>query len=159
MTGMPAERAASASRFTFSTTFWLVACAGAPESANAPPSMITSFCRSWMISAERFASRFRLSCSATASSSAHVRETVARDLALDAVERRRAREEQPVPVRAAPVEVADVLWYLDDAEVLALRADHPHAARPGHVDVAALVALHPVGDAFLDHARADVVEE
>ena len=30
------------------TTFWLVACAGAPESANAPPSMITSFCRSWM---------------------------------------------------------------------------------------------------------------
>ena len=29
--------------------------------ANAPPSMITSFCRSWMISAERLASRRRAS--------------------------------------------------------------------------------------------------
>src|SRR5258708_7974954 len=33
--------------------------AGAPESAKAPPSMMTSFCRSWMISAQRFGSSCR----------------------------------------------------------------------------------------------------
>ena len=48
ITGTPALRAAAASPLTFATAFWLVACAGAPESANAPPSMITSFCMSWM---------------------------------------------------------------------------------------------------------------
>jgi gluconolactonase len=36
ITGTPAPRQASASLFTFSTTFCEVACAGAPESANAP---------------------------------------------------------------------------------------------------------------------------
>lgn len=51
MTAMPARRAASASAFTFSTTFCEAACAGAPESAKAPPSAITSFWRSWMMSA------------------------------------------------------------------------------------------------------------
>ena len=56
ITGTPAFRAAAASPLTFSTTFWLVACAGAPESANAPPSMMTSFCRSWMIMAAAFGS-------------------------------------------------------------------------------------------------------
>ena len=56
ITGTPALAAGGGEAFTFSTTFWLVACAGAPESANAPPSMMTSFCRSWMISAARFGS-------------------------------------------------------------------------------------------------------
>ena len=31
----------------------LAACAGEPEEAKAPPSMTTSFCMSWMISAQR----------------------------------------------------------------------------------------------------------
>ena len=56
ITGTPAARQAAASPFTFSTAFWLVACAGAPESANAPPSMITSFCMSWMTRAVVFGS-------------------------------------------------------------------------------------------------------
>ena len=43
--------------------------------------------------------------------------------------------------------------------MLPSRRDHPHPARAGDPDVAALVALHPVGDAVLDHAAADVVEE
>ena len=49
----PRARAASARRRTFSTTFCCLACAGEPDAANAPPSMITSFCRSWMIMAQR----------------------------------------------------------------------------------------------------------
>ena len=53
MTAMPALRTASARDFTFSATFCDWACAGAPESAKAPPSAITSFCRSWMMSALR----------------------------------------------------------------------------------------------------------
>ncbi len=56
ITGTPAARHAAARFFTFSTTFWLVAWAGAPESANAPPSMITSFCRSWITRADVFGS-------------------------------------------------------------------------------------------------------
>ena len=56
ITGTPALRQAAARPFTFSTTFCAVACAGAPESANAPPSMITSFCRSWITRAADFGS-------------------------------------------------------------------------------------------------------
>ena len=56
ITGTPALRHAAARPATFATTFWLVACAGAPESAKAPPSMITSFCRSWMTRAALFGS-------------------------------------------------------------------------------------------------------
>src|SRR4051794_11360635 len=152
ITGTPALRHAAASSLTFSTTFWLCACAGAPESANAPPSAITSFCRSWMMSAVRPGSRFTCSPSV-------VGERRGRHLGVDAVQRRGARDEEGLPVRAAPRQVADVLRDLDDAEVLAVRADHPDALRPGHPDVAALVALHPVRDALLDHAAADVVEE
>src|SRR5262249_47098319 len=51
---------------------------------------------------------------------------------------------QPVPVRSAPVEIAGVLRYLDDAEMLAVRGKDPDPVRPGHPDVAALVALHSV---------------
>src|SRR6266513_677976 len=159
ITGIPAARHASASRFTFSTTFCSFACSGAPESANAPPSIITSFCRSCTTSAARAGSTLICSLSLTASSSRHVAEPVAPDLYPDPVERGRARHVEIAPVVAAPVEIADVLRHLDHAEVLGLRADHPDAAGPGDVDVASLVALHPVGDSLLDHARADVVEE
>src|SRR5919204_3127532 len=160
MTGIPAARHASASRFTFSTTFCSFACSGAPESAKAPSSIITSFWRSWTIRTARPGSTSTCSAiSLTLSSSPHVAEPVARHLQPDPVQRRRARQVQVAPVVPAPVEVADVLRHLDHAEQLRLRADHPDAAGAGDVHVAALVALHPVRDALLDHAGADVLEE
>src|SRR5947209_2310298 len=120
ITGVPAVRAASARRATFSTTFWLVACAGAPESANAPPSMITSFWRSWMIIAAAPASiDSGLSFADTRPpSSVHVAEAVAADLQRDPVHRGGRRDVERAPVLAAPVEVADALRHLDDAELL-----------------------------------------
>ena len=63
ITGAPALRNAAASLFTFATTFCSFACCGAPESANAPFSMITSFCRSWISSAVRFGFSFSLAMS------------------------------------------------------------------------------------------------
>src|SRR3954453_14884098 len=137
ITGTPASRHAAASRATLSTTFCCLACSGAPESANAPPSMITSFCMSWMISAVRRGS------SATwlslTSASPHVRKPVAADLALHAIHRRRRGDEQQVPARAAPVEVADVLRDHDRPDLLPAGVEHADAARAGHPDVAALV--------------------
>ena len=56
ITGAPRRRQASAKRITLATTFCSRAWPGAPESAKAPPSTITSFCRSWMIRAHRPAS-------------------------------------------------------------------------------------------------------
>src|SRR5262249_20641925 len=56
-------------------------------------------------------------------------------------------------------EVADVLGNPDRAEVLARRRDHPDSTRPGHPDVPALVAFHPVGDPLFDHTAADALEE
>jgi hypothetical protein len=53
MTGTPFARQAAARPLTFSTTFCSFACCGAPESAHTPPSIITSFCRSWTSSAQR----------------------------------------------------------------------------------------------------------
>src|SRR5438105_9724956 len=157
---MPAALHASARRFTFSTTFCSFACSGAPDSAKAPFSIITSFCRSWTISTARPASTSsRSSVSLTVSSSRHVAEPVARRLHPDPVQRRRAGHVELGPVIAAPVEIADVLRHFEHAEVLRLRADHPDAARPGHVDVAVLVALHPIRYSLFDHAPADVLEE
>src|SRR5919206_4807544 len=129
MTGIPAARHASASRLTFSTTFCSFACSGARESANAPPSIITSFCRSWTMSTARLGSTSTCSAivSLTFPSSRHVAEPVARDLHPDPVQGRRARHVQVAPVVAAPVEVADVLRHLDHPEQLRVRADHPHA--------------------------------
>src|SRR4051812_34700926 len=155
ITGMPAFRHASASRLQFSTAFCSFACAGAPESANAPPSIITSFCMSWMISAARLRSMSTLSFSLMVPS-AHERLAAAAHLGLDAVQGRRRRHEQPAPVGAAPVQVADALRNLDDAEMLALGREDPHTFGPGHPDVAALVALHPVHElARLEVAGAD----
>ncbi len=57
ITGMPLPRQTAARSFTFSTTFCSFACPGEPDSAKAPPSIITSFCRSWTMSAQRAASR------------------------------------------------------------------------------------------------------
>src|SRR6188472_411554 len=159
MTGRPAARKASASSATFATTLWEVAWAGAPESAKAPPSMITSFWRSWMSSAARAPS----SCRGWVSSlkgSPHVVQAVARHVRVDAVHRRARRDEQPVPRGTAPVDVPHVLGNLDHAEVLALRAEDPDALRAGDPDVAALVELHAVDElAALELAGADAIRE
>src|SRR4051812_9886881 len=155
ITGTPAARQAAASSATLPTTFCAVACAGAPESANAPPSMITSFWRSWMIIAERFRSSLRPS---SLTESPHVGESVAGDLAGDAVDRGGRGDEQLVPVRPAPIDVADVLGDLDRADVPAAGIEDADAARPGDPDVAALVELHAVDEvADLEAARADPV--
>src|SRR3954447_436089 len=155
MTGTPAPRQAAASPATFSTTFWDLACAGAPESAKAPPSMMTSFWRSWMMRAVRCASS-RSDSSVTRSP--HVGETVARDGALKAVHRRRRGDEQPAPVGAAPVDVAHGLGDLDRADVLSLGVEDADPARTRHPDVAALVELHPVDEvAGLEARRPDVL--
>src|SRR3954447_4188322 len=100
ITGTPAARQATARSATLPTTFWAVAWAGAPESANAPPSIITSFWRSWMISADREGSILRPS---SLTASPHVGESVAGDLAGDAVQRGRRRDVELVPVGAAPI--------------------------------------------------------
>ena len=111
---------------------------------------------SWMISAVRVGIERDLV--ALTGASPHVRELVAADLALDAVERGRGRDEQDVPVRAAPVEVADVLGHLDGADLLAVGVEDAHAARAGDPDVAALVELHPVDEvADVQVARADAL--
>src|SRR4051794_33962755 len=116
ITGTPAPRHAAARSATLPTTFWAVAWAGAPESANAPPSMITSFWRSWMIIADREGSSSRPS---SLTASPHVGESVAGDLAGDAVYRRRRGDVELVPVGptgwAGPIQVADVLGHLDRA--------------------------------------------
>src|SRR4051812_16833483 len=154
ITGTPALRAALASPFTFATTFWLVACAGAPESAKAPPSMITSFCRSWMIIAADLGSIRSISLLT------HVAEPVARDLHAHAVDRRRGRDVQGLPVGVAPVQVADRLGHLDRAEVLALGREDQDAVGAGDVDVALLVELHAVDEVTLrEVGGADALRE
>src|SRR5215203_5559469 len=155
---MPLPRHVSASALMFSTTFCSFACSGAPLSANAPPSITTSFCMSWMISAHRAASRVSAS-SFICVLLAHVRLAARADRRSDRVQRRRARDEDRVPVLTTPAEVARVLRDLDHAEVLAGGGDDPDPARPGDPDVAPLVTLHPVGDPFLDHAGADSLGE
>src|ERR1044071_1916365 len=106
--------------------------------------MITSFCMSWISSAVRLGSSFSLAMSI--SLLGHVGLAPRPDLRLECVQRRRARDEHRVPVGAAPGEVADVLRDPDRAEVLAVGADHPNAARPRDPDVALLVAFHAVRD-------------
>src|SRR4051812_12844770 len=138
----PFRRNAFASFFTFATTFCSSACWGEPVSAKAPFAIITSFCRSWISIAVFFG--FSFFSFAIASLLAHVRLAPRADLGLDRIQRRRARDEQGVPVGPTPREVARVLRDLDHAEVLAGRADHPDAAGAGDPDVALLVALHPV---------------
>src|SRR5438309_11703608 len=106
--------------------------------------MITSFWRSWMISAADFGSirSIRLLL-------VHVAEPVAADLHAHAIDRRRGRDVHRLPVVAAPVQVAGALRDLDHAEVLAFGAEDPDAVRAGDVDVAPLVGLHPVDEAAL----------
>src|SRR5438552_3200970 len=144
MTGRPTERHAAASPFTFSTTFCAIACAGAPESANAPPSMITSFCMSWITRAAAFGSIRSIS-----PPSVHVAESVARNLHPHAIDRGRRGNEERAPAVLAPVDVADALRHRDRAQMLAVRAEHPNAAGAGDVDVAVLVELHPVDETAL----------
>src|SRR2546421_3660482 len=123
MTGMPFARHASMSRFAFSTTFCSFACSGEPESAKAPFAMITSFCRSWTISAVRFGSIVKSAIARLLS--AHEGFAPSRHLGLEAVEAVRCADEHPLPAGAAPVQVADALRNLDDAEVLTVRAEDP----------------------------------
>src|SRR5690349_11531522 len=131
-------------------TFCSLACSGEPDSAKAPPSMITSFCMSWTIRTVRFGSSVKSAISPpTSRLRVHERLAAAGDTGLEAVERRRGRDEHPLPVGAAPVDVPDTLRDLDDAEVLAVRGEDPDALRAGHPDVAALIALHPVDEAAL----------
>src|SRR5262245_41962667 len=158
ITGTPLLRHVSASAATFSTTFCSFACSGAPESAKAPPSIITSFCRSWINITQRDASRLSPS-SFIDRLLTHVRLAPRSDSGLDRVERGRARDVERVPVLAAPREVPRVLGDENRSEMPALGGDDPDAARPGHPDAPALVALHPVGDALLDDAGADALEE
>src|SRR3954449_6797641 len=106
MTGTPADRHVAASSATLATTFCALAWSGAPESANAPPSMITSFCMSWMISAVRLVSSARPS---SVTASPHVGESVAGHRAGDPVQGGAGRDEELVPARSAPVQVPDVL--------------------------------------------------
>src|SRR6476620_5481788 len=105
---MPLLRAVAASAFTFSPTFCSLACSGEPVSANAPPSIITSFCRSWMISTQRSGSRVRPS-SFIYRLLTHVRLAPRADDRLDGIQGSRARDEERVPVLAAPAEVPGVL--------------------------------------------------
>src|SRR2546421_12813689 len=105
MTGMPFARQASIRRFAFSTTFCSFACAGAPESAKAPFSMITSFCRSWTISAARFGSILKSAIARLLS--AHEGLAPPGNFRFEAVEAGRRAHEHPLPVGAAPVQVAD----------------------------------------------------
>src|SRR4051794_6276030 len=112
ITGTPASRHDAARPATFATTLWLVACAGAPESANAPPSMMTSFCRSWITRAALFGSILSTSRLLLL----HVAESIAADLHPHAVHGRGRRDEEVCPVVAAPVHVPDGLRDLDHAE-------------------------------------------
>src|SRR6266540_719006 len=157
---MPVRRQASARFLTFSTTFCSFACWGAPESAKAPPSTITSFCRSWMISTVPLGSSFSgsVSFSPIVPPLGHERLAASRGLRLEAVETGRRAHEHPAPVSAAPVEVADRLGDLDRAQVLAFGRDHPDACGPRHPEVPELVALHPVDEIhFLEARGADVL--
>ena len=80
----------------------------------------------------------------------HVGGAVTAHLHPDAINRRRARAIEVVPVGAAPVQIAGDLRHADDAQVLAPRADHPNPSWSGDVDVPGLVALHAIHDAFVE---------
>src|SRR4026207_1251992 len=130
ITGMPLLRQVSASAATFSTTFCSFACSGEPESANAPPSMITSFCRSCISITQRDASRLSPS-SFIYRLLTHVGLVSRPDDRPNGVQRCGARDVERVPVLAAPRHVPGVLGDEDRAEVLALGRDDPDPARAG----------------------------
>ena len=133
--------------------------AGEPDSANAPPSMITSFCRSWIISAQRFGSSFSSSFIGLLSPSA----CTARGAGRPSCGSSRATRSPGCRACASPSPPQVRLPTFSGTSIVPrcspLGADHPDALRAGDPDVAALVALHPVGDALLDHAGADALEE
>src|SRR5947208_1456290 len=90
----------------------------------------------------------------------HERLAAPGDLGLEPIQAGRGADEHPLPLRAAPVEVADALGNLDHAEVLSFRAEDPDAFGAGDPDGAALVALHPVDEiALLETPRADALGE
>jgi hypothetical protein len=61
----------------FSTTFCSRACCGEPDEAKAPPSIITSFCMSWIISAQRDGSSDSPACALARSGAGDVERDAA----------------------------------------------------------------------------------
>ena len=125
----PRERHASARRRIFSMTFCSRACCGEPEAANAPPSITTSFCMSWMMSAQREGSSLRPPCALARSGAAdaarsrtgrraraHERLDARADLGAHGVERMGGAHEQGAPVRLAPMQIGDQLRHPDLAD-------------------------------------------
>src|SRR5947209_10350474 len=141
--------------------------------------MITSFCMSWISSAVRCGSIVKSAISPPMSArtcqaeawheilpmvrpvvSLHERLAATRDPGHEPVDGRRRRHEHPLPLGPAPVQIADALGDLDDAEVLAAGREDPDACGAGHPDVAAFVRLHPVDEAALrEVAVADPLGE
>ena len=159
MTGMPLLAARLRERLHVLDDVLLLRVFGRAGSAKAPPSMITSFCRSWMIITQRDGVQGQPFVVHAAPPSPCTARAAGRRCVRIAYSGGRARDVDRVPVLAAPGEVSGVLGDEDRAEVLACGRDHPDPARTGHPDVPALVALHPVRDALLDHAGADALEE
>src|SRR5260370_39282527 len=96
-----------ASFFTFSIIFCFFAWAGAPEDANAPPSAMTSFCKSWMMSAVFSGLIFRSAIALLAH--LHVCDGIPANFHLNTIDRRRARTVDLVPHRSTPVQLSRVL--------------------------------------------------
>ena len=166
----PRARAASARRRMFSTTFCCFACAGEPEEANAPPSMITSFCMSWMIIAQRDGSSRSAAVGASTVGARGALADVAPPrlrmygsmrgptLVLHRVDRVRRGHEQRVEIRRRPRQIGHQLGHAHLAEQAAGRRIDPHAARRRDPDVALRVALHAVRHAGLE-LGADAARE
>src|SRR2546430_14492626 len=105
--------------------------------------MITSFCRSWTISAERLPSSGISHVRSSGLPWLHERLAPPGDLRFEPIQAGRRADEHPLPLRAAPVEVADALRNLDHAEGLSSPAKGPDPLRAGDPEGAAPVALHP----------------
>src|SRR5580658_9982357 len=159
MTATPRARAAEAKRRTFSTTFCVRACAGEPEAAKAPPSLMTSFCRSWMMSAQRRGSRVKVLARAGAAGlGVHVRLAARPDFGCDAIDGMGGGHEQGAEIGPAPGEIGDLLRRAHFADEIARGRVDPDAAGRGDPHVPALVAFHAVWHAFFER-RADAGSE
>ena len=131
--------------------------------------MMTSFCMSWMIIAQRRGSSCRPSAltqrrgrrrrrGGAASLGVHIGLVARPDLGRDRVDRMGRGHEQGAEVLAAPGQVGDQLGHANLADQIAVRRIDPDAARRRHPDIAALVAFHAVGHAGLE-LRADAAGE
>ena len=130
---------------------------------------MTSFCRSWMISAQRFGSSCRPSARSSGAGAedaaggcaclrGHVRLVARPDLGRDRVDRVRRGHEQRAEIGAAPAQIGDQFGHADLAQEIAAHRIDPHAARRRHPDIAVLIAFHAVRQAGLEF-RADAAGE